>query len=160
LTGAAVGPSLRNSFLGPQTVSVTAGPEFEVLTALGQQSLFESRFRIGNNSDRMGFRLSGKPLFRLSDDELLSSCVTFGTVQLLPDGQLIILMADHQTTGGYPRILNVSAADLSLLGQLGCGDEISFRMISLRESEEAALDFEHDLCLLRFGISARTMRIL
>jgi antagonist of KipI len=156
----AIGQSLVSSLSNPSIIRVTAGPEFDALTALSQRSLFDGRFRIQPNSDRMGFRLSGKPLFRLSEEELLSSGVTFGTVQLLPDGQLIILMADHQTTGGYPRILNVSTVDLSVLGQLAAGDEISFKLISLKESEELCLSFERNLALLRVGLRARMQGIL
>ena len=58
--------------------------------------------------------------------ELISSPVSFGTVQLLPDGQLIILMADHQTTGGYPRVGHVITAHLSQLAQMRPGEKINF----------------------------------
>jgi antagonist of KipI len=160
LSDSAIGQSLVRSSSRHSIVRVTAGPEFEALTALSQESLFDDKFRIQPNSDRMGFRLLGKALFRLSEEELLSSGVTFGTVQLLPAGQLIVLMADHQTTGGYPRILNVSAADLSILGQLAAGDEISFKLISLKESEELCLSFERNLALLRTGLRARRQGIM
>ena len=74
----------------------------------------------------MGFRLNGDDLKAKENTSMLSSPVTFGTIQLLPDGQLIILMADHQTTGGYPRIGHVISVDLPLLAQKKPGDEIIF----------------------------------
>jgi antagonist of KipI len=87
----------------------------------------------------------------------VSSPVTFGTVQLLPDGQLIILMADHQTTGGYPRIANVASFDLPLVAQLDAGYKIGFELISIEEAEELLLGFDRELVFLKMGVRfART----
>jgi antagonist of KipI len=97
----------------------------------------------------MGFRLSGEPLYLLEKRELVSSAVNFGTIQLLPDGQLIILMADHQTTGGYPRLAHVAGIDLPLVAQLNPRDKIYFQMISVTEAEELTLAFENELNFLR-----------
>ena len=101
------------------------------------------------NSDRMGFRLSGEPLFLSKPTEMVSSAVNFGTIQLLPDGQLIVLMADHQTSGGYPRIANVVTTDLPLLAQLGANEKIAFHLISVEEAENLTVRFENDLKLLQ-----------
>ena len=100
----------------------------------------------------MGFRLEGAELKLKNNFELISSAVNFGTIQLLPNGQMIILMADAQTTGGYPRIANVIAEDLPLLAQLGANDPISFEIISLAEAENLALQFERDLNLLKTAV--------
>jgi len=70
---------------------------------------------------------------------------------LLPDGQLIILMADHQTSGGYPRIGSVISADLPLVAQCGPGDGVSFQMVTIDEAERLALRFETELSFLRVG---------
>ncbi len=83
----------------------------------------------------MGFRLNGEPLYLLDKIELVSSAVNFGTVQLLPDGQLIVLMADHQTSGGYPRIANIVSADLPILAQLNPNESVNFEIISRSEAE-------------------------
>ena len=99
----------------------------------------------------MGFRLEGKPLFLLNKTELVSSAVDFGTIQLLPDGQMIVLMADHQTTGGYPRLGNIISIDLPLIAQLGANDKIGFHLVSIVEAENLLLDFEKDLSFLRIG---------
>lgn len=133
-------------------IRIIESAEFGLLTPLSSEDFLQQRFTITQNSDRMGYRLEGSPLYLLHEKEMVSSAVTFGTIQLLPNGQLIILMADHQTTGGYPRIGNVIANDLSILAQLGANDKISFEIISLEEAENLALKFERDLNLLKTAI--------
>jgi antagonist of KipI len=135
------------------TVRVVAGAEFERLTALSEQNFLKQNFRVSNESNRMGFRLRGEPLYLLDEIELVSSAVDFGTIQLLPDGQTIILMADHQTSGGYPRIAHVVSTDLPVLAQLGANDKVVFEMISLSEAEDLTVQFEKDLSFLRIGVN-------
>lgn len=133
------------------TVRAIAGAEFDHLTALGEALFLNENFVVSTESDRMGFRLTGKPLHLASDLELVSSATAFGTIQLLPGGQLVVLMADHQVSGGYPRLANVISSDLPLLGQLSPGDKIGFHLVSTEEAEDALAGFEHDLCLLSTG---------
>lgn len=137
------------------TVCVVAGAEFEKLTAPSEQNFFKQNFTVSNNSNRMGFRLMGEPLYLLDKTELISSAVNFGTIQLLPDGQIIILMADAQTSGGYPRIAHVVSKDLPILAQLGANDKVGFQMISLEEAEQLMLEFEKNLNLLRIGVNSK-----
>lgn len=134
-------------------IRVIEGAEFNLLTPLSVENLLKQTFRISNNSDRMGFRLESEPLHLLHEKELISSAVTFGTIQLLPNGQLIVLMADHQTTGGYPRIGNVVSTDLPTLAQLGTNDIFKFKVVSLEEAENLTLQFEKDLNLLKSAIT-------
>ena len=134
------------------TIRVIAGAEFEKVTALSEQYFLKLDFTISNDSNRMGFRLTGESLYLIDKIELVSSAVDFGTIQLLPDGQMIILMADHQTSGGYPRIAHVVSADLPILAQLGAGDKVNFQMISLAGAENLTLQFEEDLSLLKVGV--------
>lgn len=137
------------------TVRVTAGAEFDLLTAVSRENFLKENFMITQNSDRMGFRLGGAALYLLHKKELVSSAVNFGTIQLLPDGQLIVLMADHQTTGGYPRIANVVTTDLPLLAQLGTNDKVAFHLISADEAENLSIKFEQDLNILRAAAQFR-----
>ena len=141
-----------SNYLHFNRIRVIAGPEFDLLTPLSSEILLKERFVISQNSDRMGFRLNGEPLHLLHEKELVSSAVTFGTMQLLPNGQMIILMADHQTTGGYPRIGNIISVDLPILAQLGANEKVSFEMISLEAAENLAIKFEQDLNWLKCGI--------
>ncbi len=138
------------------TVRVVAGAEFEALTALSEQNFLKTNFTISQNSDRMGFRLQGEPLYLLDHKELVSSAVNFGTIQLLPDGQTIILMADHQTSGGYPRIASVIPTDLPMVAQLGANDKIAFHLVSIDEAEDLAFEFERDLNFLKTAVKCKT----
>jgi antagonist of KipI len=80
--------------------------------------------------------LKGTPLSMTNQDEVVSAAVTFGTVQLLPGGQLIVLMADHQTAGGYPRVAHVITAHHGYLAQLKLGELLQFQLTDLATAEE------------------------
>lgn len=133
------------------TVRILAGGEFDLLAESDKLILTEEDFVITNDSNRMGYRLKGPKLTPTQSTEMVSSSVSFGTMQLLPDGQLIILMADHQTTGGYPRVGNVIAVDLPLLAQLGANDKVAFKLIDIDEAERVTMQFEQDIRRLRIG---------
>ncbi|HEX8288117.1 MAG TPA: biotin-dependent carboxyltransferase family protein [Pyrinomonadaceae bacterium] len=135
------------------TVRIIEGAEFESLNAYSEQCLLHNNFTVSQNSDRMGYRLTGEPLYLLDKKELVSSAVNFGTIQLLPEGQMIILMADCQTSGGYPRIAHIIEIDLPLVAQLGTNDKIAFQLISLIEAENILLDFKKDLQFLKIGVN-------
>lgn len=147
--GRRIAPSLIPMYRPFPTVRVTPGAEFEFLDARALDLLEFQDFTISNSSNRMGFRLAGKPIKLDRDIELVSSAVSFGTIQLLPDGQLIVLMADHQTTGGYPRIAHVISRDLPLIAQLGANDKVAFHLVDIAHAEELAFEFERELSFLR-----------
>lgn len=119
-----------------EEVLILNGNEWEWLDKSSQQILLSGSFIITNNSDRMGYRLNGEPLRKKSNEELVSSAVCFGTIQLLPHGQLIILMADHQTTGGYPRVAYIISAHLPKLAQMNAGEKIKFRITNRTHAEQ------------------------
>jgi antagonist of KipI len=96
----------------------------------------------------MGYQLRGIRLQTNHKFEMISSGVNFGTIQLLPDGQTIILMADHQTTGGYPRIGHVISAHLPKLAQLRPSECISFRLVDISVAEGLLSLQEKDLHIL------------
>jgi antagonist of KipI len=157
--GLTVGRSLISRYKSSPVIRITTGPEFDNLTGMSASRLMSESFSISAESNRMGFRMSGPELFRLSPNEMVSSATTFGTVQLLPNGQIIILMADHQTTGGYPRIANVAAVDLPLLAQLGPGKTVKFDLIRHSVAERLLIDFERDLAFLRTGIQLKSAKL-
>ncbi|MEO6334580.1 MAG: biotin-dependent carboxyltransferase family protein [Pyrinomonadaceae bacterium] len=150
-----IGQSITSCCRRFPTMRFVAGNEFQFLTALGERTLLGEDFAVTDQSDRMGYRLEGKPVHLLHELQMVSAAVTFGTLQLLPDGQIIILMADHQTSGGYPRIGNVVSVDLPRLAQCGPGERISFSMVSVQEAERLALQYEKDLNFLRAGCRFR-----
>jgi antagonist of KipI len=149
--GSRISKSLIPHYRPFPTVRIIPGAEFEYLSAKVRDLLLNQNFTISNNSDRMGFRLKGDPLNLSKPREIVSSAVSFGTIQLLPDGQLIVLMADHQTSGGYPRIAHVIAHDLPLLAQLGSNDKVAFHLVETADAENLALQFEKDLNFLRIA---------
>lgn len=99
-------------------------------------ALLTETFKVSPDSERMGYRLSGTPLLMSKPRQLLSEATTFGTIQVPAGGQPIILMADRQTTGGYPKMAYVATVDLPLLAQCAPGDALQFEAITLERAQE------------------------
>lgn len=153
LYGGGISSALIPGYTSSPSISVFAGAEFEMLTASSQKRFLNQRFTITNESNRMGFRLFGQSLFPHYNKQIVSSAVDYGTIQLLPDGNLVILMVDHQTTGGYPRIAHVIERDLSVLAQLGANDSIKFDIVTFNQAEDLTLNFERQFNLFHIGCS-------
>lgn len=119
------------------SLRVLVGPQEDWFGEEGLSRFFESEYGIGPRSDRMGYRLEG-PLVPRREGSLLSEGMVLGALQVPPDGQPILMMADRPTTGGYPKIGAVITADLPLAAQLlpGTG-RVSFHPVSLEEAHRA-----------------------
>jgi antagonist of KipI len=130
-------------------ITILKGKEWDWLTAKSQHDFFQQSYSISRHSNRMGIRLSGSGLTKRHTDELISTAVTPGTVQLLPNGELIVLMADNQTTGGYPRVAHVTSASLSALAQKNTGESIQFECVDVGTAETQWLKQLADLRLLK-----------
>ncbi|RBQ07602.1 biotin-dependent carboxyltransferase family protein [Pedobacter miscanthi] len=141
-----------------QTLRVVLANEINWFDATSIISFLTKSYNVDRRSNRMGYHLVGKPLMRKVKRELLSTAVTPGIIQVTGSGDLVILMADCQTTGGYPRIAHIAAVDLPLCAQLKPGDEIRFSEISQDEAEELYLEREHDLALITTAISLKYIR--
>ena len=133
-------------------VRVLRGAHFSRLMARSRAALLEAPYRVTTESDRMGYRLAGPVLQLERPLELVSEAVAFGTVQLPPGGMPIVLMADRQTTGGYPRLLEVAAVDLPVLAQAAPGAELRFREISLEQAQDLYIARERLLSRLALAI--------
>lgn len=153
-----IAPTARPIYPPDAVVRLIPGQHTDVLSEQSREQLFSEPFRISASSDRMGYRLDGAPLSLRRRIELLSEAVAFGTVQLPPGGAPIILMADRQTTGGYPRIGEVATVDLPLVAQLKPGDHVRFRPISLRDAHRLYLAREAELAQARLAIALRFSR--
>ena len=118
---------------------IVPGREWKAFEPPAHRAMTEQTFRVSPRSDRMGYRLECEPLRLLQSLELQSEAVSFGTIQVPPDGLPIVLMADRQTTGGYPRIANVATVDLPSLAQLMAGEQVRFEWISPDEAQQLAV---------------------
>ncbi|HDR8162610.1 TPA: biotin-dependent carboxyltransferase, partial [Bacillus cereus] len=135
---------------------VIADFEYDQFTEESRKAFFTKEYKVSNYADRMGYRVEGEVLNRIEEKEILSSPVTFGTIQVPNGGQPIILMADRQTTGGYPRMGNIISVDLPLLAQLKPGDYVSFEKITLEEAEQLYIEQEVNMNLLKKFIALRS----
>jgi len=133
----------------PHEIGFIPGREWDGLSPASQENFIQNNYLIHPSSDRMGYQLKGSPMVMDHPVELVSSAVSFGTVQLLPDGQLIVLMADHQTTGGYPRIAHVISAHLPKLAQLRPCDAIQFKRVDVTVAERLLTAQQKELHILQ-----------
>jgi antagonist of KipI len=111
---------------GGARLRAVPGPQETRFASLALERLFSAPFTVTTQSNRMGFRLEGPELPYVEAADILSDATPLGSLQVPRSGQPILLMADRQTTGGYPKIATVIAADMPLAGQLAPGDWIRF----------------------------------
>jgi antagonist of KipI len=138
-----------------EQIEFIAGAEYHLLNTVARQKLEQGQFKILPQSDRMGYRLQGDAIILDPKIEMISSAVTRGTIQLLPDGQLIVLMSEHQTTGGYPRIGHVTASSFNSLAQMNAGQKIRFLKTTLEETENEIAATERNLQQLQNACNFR-----
>jgi biotin-dependent carboxylase-like uncharacterized protein len=126
-----------------KVLRVTEGPQSDWFPESARRLFYESRYRVAEESNRMGIRLEGAIVPVPSGGEMISEGVSLGAIQVPEGGKPIILFVEQQTTGGYPKIANVISADFHSLGQLRPRDEIRFERVDwetaralLREQEE------------------------
>jgi antagonist of KipI len=142
-------PGLTLPTQGRALLRVMPGPQDDWFEREAMKTLAGVSFRISPRSNRMGYRLQGPPLGRAREGELISEPVGIGAIQVPSAGEPILLMADRQTAGGYPKIGHVIAADLPLAGQLAPGDFIEFVWCTRQEAVAALIARERQL--LRFA---------
>jgi len=128
---------------------VLEGPQRDFFPDEAFERLYHATFTVSPRSDRMGYRLEGAPLARVETREMISDAAFAGGLQVPPSGDPILLMADRQTTGGYPQIATVITADLPFAGQLGPGDRVEFVPCTRREAIAALVTQEGRLHALR-----------
>jgi antagonist of KipI len=138
-------PGLMLPSNGRALLRVMPGPQAGWFHADALKAFAGVSFRISPQSNRMGYRLQGPPLARLHDQELISEPLGIGAIQIPSAGEPILLMADRQTAGGYPKIGYVVSADLPLAGQLAPGDFIEFHLCTQQEAVAALIARERQL---------------
>ena len=129
-------PGLLDAVCRRSVFRVTDGPQVEWFTREAVAAFYNSPYTVSSEVNRMGIRLAGARLQTVDTRELITEGVSLGCIQAPAGGQPMILFVEQQTTGGYPKIANVVAADLPALGQLKPNDEIRFERVDLREARE------------------------
>jgi len=130
---AGLGPATRRS------LRILRGPQWDLFEEEARRALLNESFEISSQSDRMGFRLSGPRLRLASDTQILSEATALGAIQVPQGGDPILLMADRQTMGGYPKIAYLAGVDLPLLAQCLPSERLRFTLITLEEAQELDL---------------------
>jgi biotin-dependent carboxylase-like uncharacterized protein len=129
-----------------EPIRVALGPQHDHFGDEAVETLLHAEFTVSKSADRMGMRLDGPRLRHRDGYDIVSDAIATGAIQVPGSGQPILLLADHQTTGGYPKIATVISADLPAVGRRRPGDPIRFTAVTVADAErarrqqEAALD--------------------
>jgi biotin-dependent carboxylase-like uncharacterized protein len=121
----------------PRRYRVVLGPQDDYFSEQGKRTLLQSTYTVSPASDRMGMRLQGPVLEHAKGYNIVSDGIAPGSIQVPGNGLPIVLLADRQTTGGYPKIATVIAADLPALGRLTPGAEVAFEAVGIDAAETA-----------------------
>jgi biotin-dependent carboxylase-like uncharacterized protein len=140
-----VPPELVPCYDKELSVDVVLGPQEDMFTAEGVETFLSSPYTVTPESDRMGYRLTGKPIERKSTAELVTEALVKGSAQVPSNGQPIILMADAQTSGGYPKIATVCTPVASRLAQAKPNDKVHFNKISLSQAHTQYVEYKKRL---------------
>jgi antagonist of KipI len=122
------------------TVRVIVGPHTAKFTTAGLNTFLNEEYFISSQSNRMGYQLTGPKIEHSSTADIISDAIPLGGIQVPASGQPIILMAEHQTTGGYSRIGTVISADIPRLAQAQPGTKVRFKEISLQTAQDLLFD--------------------
>jgi biotin-dependent carboxylase-like uncharacterized protein len=137
-------------------VRVMSGRQWDAFTDAARRDFTSMPYTVSAQSDRMGYRLQGPPLAMTAPRQMISEATCFGTVQVPADGNPIVLMADRQTTGGYPKIAQVATVDLPLLAQTAPGQTVRFELISLATAQR--LDRDREAAFARLEAALQPLR--
>ena len=119
------------------TIRVMQGLQVDYFTKKSQEDFFSKEYRVTKLTDRMGMRLEGEKLENTVNKNIKSEGITKGSIQIPGDGQPIVLLSDHPTIGGYPKIANIISADYDKLVQKTPGTKIKFKLVNLSVAEKA-----------------------
>ncbi|MGE8081012.1 biotin-dependent carboxyltransferase family protein [Peribacillus loiseleuriae] len=148
-----IDPMISSCNMGKQPIRVIEGRQYHWFTEESKQTFLQEEFMVTSQSDRMGYRLKGDPLTLATEEEMVSEAVSNGSIQVPAEGNPIVLLADRQTTGGYPKIAQIATVDLPIIAQAKPGDKLQFKLISLKDSQLIYLEREEQIKQLKIGIS-------
>jgi biotin-dependent carboxylase-like uncharacterized protein len=133
-------------------IRIVLGPQQDHFTDAAIDGLLNSEYVVSKSADRMGMRLDGPRLAHRDGHDIVSDGIVTGAIQVPGSGQPILLLADHQTTGGYPKIATVISADLPRVGRRRPGDRMRFEAITVAEAEQLRRAQEAELETLMLGM--------
>ncbi len=136
-------------------IRMIKGKQFDLFDEDSKRQIFSEAYTVSASSDRMGYRLEGARLSLENSTELISEAVAFGSVQVPADGNPIVLLADRQTTGGYPKIGQIAFVDLPLIAQAKQGQPIRFKEISLLEAQRRLIEQEQYIRQVKAAIQLK-----
>ncbi|WP_144460637.1 biotin-dependent carboxyltransferase family protein [Siminovitchia fortis] len=136
----------------PMAIRTIKGPQFDWFDEKSQIDFYQKEYEVTAQSDRMGYRLEGRPLNLKQQRDMISDAINFGTIQVPPDGKPIILMADRQSVGGYPKIGQIASVDLPVVAQAKPGERISFTEITSEEAQVLYIEREKLIEQVKQGI--------
>ena len=129
----------------PTTLRILPGPQADRFPPRALDVLQSAAYRVGADSNRMGYRLAGPRIEHLKGADIISDATPLGVLQVPASGQPILLMADRQTTGGYAKLATVISADISRAGQVAPGGEIRFAVCTPADALAALIAQERRL---------------
>jgi antagonist of KipI len=137
--------SLIPDYTREPTVRVVLGPQDDRFTSRGIAALFEAPYEMTPQSDRMGARLRGARIGHTRGHDIISDGVALGGIQVVGDGQPIVLLVDRQSTGGYTKIGTVCSFDIGRVGQVKPGQRLSFKRVTVSEAHELLRAYRREL---------------
>ena len=136
LAGREFQPGCIPNYSDSPEVRVVLGPQDDYFTEEGIATFLSSEYKVSPTSDRMGYRLQGPEIAHKGRADIISDGIALGSVQVPADKQPIVMMADRQTTGGYPKIATVISADIPLLAQCMPGaSTVTFKAVAVEEAQ-------------------------
>jgi biotin-dependent carboxylase-like uncharacterized protein len=134
-------------------IRVIKGPQLDHFPDAEVAAFLDSEYTVGPSADRMGMRLTGRKIAHSRGFDIASDGIAPGSIQVPGNGQPIVLLADRQTTGGYPKVATVISADLPALGRLTPGARIAFEAVDIEAAEAAARQLAADIGALTARIA-------
>ncbi len=138
------------------TIRVVLGPQDDYFNQDAIDTFLSETYSIDEKSNRMGYRLNGKAVSPIDSSDIISDGIVFGSVQITNSGQPVIMMADHQTTGGYAKIATVITADLPKLAQARIGDKLRFECVSIKKAQRIYREYAERLNYIQNCIMCST----
>lgn len=142
------------------TLRVVLGPQDEKFSRQGIETFLSSEYTVTSDFDRMGCRLEGPFIARKETTDMISDGIAFGSIQVPSHGKPIILLADRQTTGGYPKIATVASVDIPWLVQRKTDHKVRFKAISVEEAQRLYMEESEELNRMRKKIHQPCKEVL